>query len=198
MKKSKVLRFLHKKNINGRNRYYYLCRCYCGNEWKVHLNKNKPNIKNRSCGCFKVKKAIINILKNKKHGMSKTSVYTRWRSMIDRCHRAGNPKFHIYGMRGITVCKQWLKFENFYADMGTPKKGESLDRIDVNKGYSKNNCRWATQSVQQNNRTNNFIIEIDGIGKTASEWSEITGVSAKLIKQRIVRDKKTYYEDIFS
>lgn len=189
---------MHVKNINGRNRYYYLCKCYCGNEWTVHLNKKKPDIKNRSCGCFKVEKAIINILQNKKHGMSKTSVYNRWRSMIDRCYKSSHHKFHIYGMRGIDVCKRWLKFENFYADMGDPKKGESLDRIDVNKGYNKQNCRWASHSVQQNNRRNNFLIEINGVVKTASEWSKITGVNSKLIKQRIIRDKKTCYEDVFS
>lgn len=74
--------------------------------------------------------------------------------MITRCTNERNPAYKNYGGRGITVCKRWLKFENFLADMGLRPRGLTLDRKDNDRGYCKSNCRWTTWSVQQNNRRN--------------------------------------------
>ena len=77
-----------------------------------------------------------------------------WRVMIDRCIKPNHSAYIFYGARGITVCDQWLQYENFIADMGTrPSSNHSLDRINNNTGYSKENCRWATWSEQQSNKS---------------------------------------------
>jgi hypothetical protein len=93
------------------------------------------------------------IKRNTKHGMSRTRAYRTWGDMLQRCRDRTNP---YYGgrerPRPVTVCQDWLSFENFYADMGDPPPGLSLDRIDNDGPYAPWNCQWATQSVQNANR----------------------------------------------
>lgn len=72
--------------------------------------------------------------------------------MIQRCNYRCQPNYANYGGRGIRVCDRWLKFENFLADMGERPDGLTLDRIDNERGYSKDNCRWATRAQQDSNR----------------------------------------------
>ena len=90
--------------------------------------------------------------KKEKHGMVGTRIYHCWASMRMRCINDKNPRYHKYGGRGITICDEWLNsFVSFYNDMGDMPEGMSLDRIDNNKGYYKDNCRWATREEQQRN-----------------------------------------------
>ena len=86
------------------------------------------------------------------HGMSGTAVYRCWSNMLQRCTNPRHPQYKHYGARGISVCDRWSTFENFYADMGNPPAGTTLDRIDNEAGYSPTNCRWATWSAQQANK----------------------------------------------
>ena len=82
-----------------------------------------------------------------------TPTRNTWRNMIDRCTNPNAWNYKYYGQRGITVCERWLEsFENFLADMGERPKDLTLDRIDVEKGYEKTNCKWATWSEQQANK----------------------------------------------
>jgi hypothetical protein len=88
----------------------------------------------------------------KSHGKYGTRVYRIWNAMIQRCTNPNQPHYERYGGRGVTVCWQWRNFEGFYADMGDPPEGRSIDRIDNMKGYEPGNCRWATGSEQNANQ----------------------------------------------
>ncbi|RKX92020.1 MAG: hypothetical protein DRZ90_14325 [Spirochaetes bacterium] len=96
-------------------------------------------------------------LEVEKHGMSGTPEYTTWRGMVNRCHRTSYREFRYYGGRGITVCDEWRhSFLQFYKDMGPkPFRRATIDRVDNNKGYSPNNCRWVSQKVNNENRRRN-------------------------------------------
>ena len=84
--------------------------------------------------------------------MSKTSTYKSWCHLIQRCTNIKNTNYHNYGSRGITVCKRWFKFKEFFADMGERPKGLTIERKDNNLGYFKENCKWATPIEQNRNR----------------------------------------------
>lgn len=127
-----------------------------------------------------------------KHGMIKTPEYASWESMRDRCN---NPKSHawrLYGARGIKVCPEWDNFSKFYEDMGKRPKGHSLDRIDNSKGYSKENCRWATQKMQCNNRRGNVVFR----GETATQAAERLGLKSNSVRSRLANGWPI--EDAFS
>ena len=136
------------KNKNGHQ--FWLFKCSCGNEKVIYVGNVKSN-HTKSCGCYEIEK------KNK-HGMEGTRTYKSWSSMKDRCLNRNCPKYKNWGGRGITVCKKWMNFENFYKDMGERPKDKSLDRIKNNLGYYKENCKWSTPKEQAKNRRNNILI----------------------------------------
>lgn len=78
--------------------------------------------------------------------------YSSWSHMKSRCNNKKDVKYVSYGGKGVTVCDEWNKFSNFFADMGERPKGTTLDRIDGNKGYFPENCRWVESSIQNINR----------------------------------------------
>lgn len=120
-----------------------------------------------------------------RHGKSESSVYYSWRHMLSRCRDPNNKRYQHYGGRGISVCERWLDFRNFLADMGEPPSGRTIDRIDPNGNYCPENCRWADQVQQNNNRTNNATIVIDGVRYTAQQLSRITGVPRETVRRKI-------------
>lgn len=106
--------------------------------------------------------------------------------MLERCGNPNNKNFSIYGGRGITVCDEWKDFSIFFADMGkAPSSKHSIDRIDNSLGYSPDNCRWATQKEQVANSRHPRMVEVLGETKSVTEWAEITGTTATVIRQRI-------------
>lgn len=104
--------------------------------------------------------------------------------MKSRCFRKNNKKFKEYGGRGIKVCERWLKFDNFYEDMGEAPVNMSIDRIDNNGNYEPGNCRWATAKQQNNNKRNTITITANGETKTVAEWCQKLNVSRSLICNR--------------
>lgn len=103
-----------------------------------------------------------------------------WRMMVARCHNPNHKAYSLYGGRGITVCERWLDYANFLADMGSRPKGTSLDRIDNNKGYSPGNCRWATPSEQQKNKTKTRRYTNGEFTGTLVECAAYLGMSKEL------------------
>lgn len=131
-----------------------------------------------------------------RRGKNRTSVYRRWVNMRARCSCPNNPGYHNYGGRGITVCKRWDSFENFYADMGNPPKGMSLDRIDNDGNYEPSNCRWADGKTQSRNRRNIIAITFNGKTQTLKEWADELGLSYTACKSRFHKGWKV--ADIFT
>ncbi len=119
---------------------------------------------------------------------SATRTYNSWSSMRSRCYREKDRCFELYGGRGIKVCEQWINnYDNFFNDMGECPENMSLDRINCDQGYDKDNCRWVTMKTQQNNRRNNFIVEFNNRKLSLTEWSKITGLNSDTIWKRLIR-----------
>lgn len=125
--------------------------------------------------------------------MTHTKIYRTWVSMRERCLSKtdkfkNNQKYKNYLLRGITICDRWNKFENFYKDMGDPpNKAHSLDRIDNNGNYSPENCRWATQSEQANNKRNNRYLTYNSKTQTVANWSKELAIPIARLRSRMLK-----------
>lgn len=165
------------------------CVCDCGKH--VHVPTSYLTTGDtRSCGClFMDTCRQPNTLR---HGDASPNgkhirVYESWHQMKKRCNNPNDHNYSRYGGRGITVCDEWERYENFrdwalengYSDELT------LDRIDVNGNYEPSNCRWADAITQGNNRRDNRRVEYCGETHTLKEWSRITGISDGVIAKRI-------------
>lgn len=157
----------------------WLCLCSCGNTKQVVMNSLQQK-RSTSCGC---KAPAKRAEKNTKHGMGATRTYKSWHAMLDRVQGKGGHE--SYPQRSIGVCEQWMSFENFYADMGDRPAGKSLDRIDNSLGYSKENCRWASGLEQANNKSNNVILEHDGVKMTIAETARHYNIGISCFRHRL-------------
>lgn len=127
----------------------WVCRCDCGNE-KVILGCDLRSKRTRSCGCLRDESSGD---RNRTHGLSEHRLFNTWNSMIYRCSNKNSIGYHNYGGRGIKVCERWGDFKLFLDDMeNTFKEGLTLDRINNDKGYYKENCKWSTVSEQTRNK----------------------------------------------
>ncbi len=115
--------------------------------------------------------------------------YSVWRGMINRCYNKNLISYKYYGGRGITVCDGWKNdFLSFYVDMGRRPSGKhTIERVDNDKGYSPENCIWATRDVQARNRRSNINLTCNGVTKCLQDWSDDTGLSASTIRRRLDR-----------
>ncbi len=170
------------------DRKYRLCRCECGVGKRVRIDHLRSG-KTISCGCERARRSAARTADlhaaNTRHGMSGTRVHGIWLGIKQRCLNPKNPNFDRYGGRGITICARWLTFDNFYADMGEPPEGLTIERTDNNKGYEPGNCRWATRREQQNNRSVNRVVEFDGRRQTAAQWADERGIHRNTLNQRL-------------
>lgn len=129
----------------------------------------------------------INRKRTRKNGV-RIKIHQIWDAMIQRCTNKNTTGYKYYGARGITVCDRWRDFQLFYADMGEPPEGMSIDRIDNDGDYSPENCRWATKTEQARNTRRNHRISYNGRTQTLEEWAIETNQKANTILTRIRRD----------
>lgn len=171
----------------ARGRRRFLCECECGSKTIVALTSLR-NGNTKSCGCLKSEKTRERNLRTKTtHGKTGSREYHSWVSMIQRCNNKKDPAYKRYGGRGITVCKSWIKFENFYKDMGNRPENKSLDRIENNRGYYKENCSWNDKYVQNNNKRNNIYYELKGKKMTLTQWAVLKGINSSTLWSRVRR-----------
>lgn len=179
-----VAKRFYKRGADGG--YYWECACDCGNT-RIVRECNLTAGTTKSCGCFNRESSSARMAAQKTtHNMSRTKIYWAWCSMLKRCHNRNHIAYKNYGGRGIRVCKRWHKFENFYADMGdrpTPK--HTLDRIDNNGNYCKENCRWASVKTQHRNTRVNRTITFRGKTKCVSAWAACIGLSNSTLLSRL-------------
>jgi hypothetical protein len=146
------------------------CICDCG--VSKRLRTQSLTISNvKSCGCLRneISKAVNTI-----HNYHGTRIYKIWDDMHQRCTNKNNTNFHHYGGRGITISEEWKNFEVFkdWAVINGYHENLSIDRINNNKGYSPDNCRWTTSLEQGRNKRSNRMITIEDETKCLSEWVE--------------------------
>lgn len=161
----------------------YLCQCDCGNKIVV-LGNNLVSGATNSCGCIRRETTRKLKLSHGKHG---TRLYTCWKNMLNRCNDPKNKEYKNYGARGISVCEEWRDFNSFFKWATSNGYSDSLtiDRINVNKGYSPDNCRWADLHTQARNKTNNRVFSLNGETMVLEDWSKRLGVDSSTIRCRL-------------
>jgi hypothetical protein len=171
---------------NGYN-HKVICVCDCGNERPVFVSNLRRGA-TLSCGCYNVEATSKS---NTTHGLAGTKTYKIWVAMKRRCQNSKDTNFARYGGRGIKVCERWQKFENFYKDMGAQPNGLTIERIDGNKDYQPDNCKWATYKEQANNVSSNqrYTLLIDGKWQTknVTQWAEHFGIKPSTVFTRLFR-----------
>lgn len=166
----------------------WLCKCSCGGEIIVEGTQLRRS-KTVSCGCYRKEKISI---ANKTHGLSKNKLYRKWGHIKERCYYEHNISYRHYGANHISMCPEWKNdFESFYnwsIDNGY-EDGLTIERIDNSKGYSPDNCRWATVEEQNNNKGNVRMVTYQGKTQSIAKWSKELGFNYGTLNSRIVKYK---------
>ncbi len=167
-----------------KKRVYWICQCDCGSIKSImstHLRSGAST----SCGCYQKECASK---ANKTHGMTHTSLHNRWKAIRQRCTNPKDSRYKNYGNRGITLCEEWNNFERFakWSLENGYQDGLELDRIDNDKGYFPENCRWCKSIINNHNRRN--TAKIDGI--PLQDFAKMYQMDYKIVHYRYYRLKK--------
>lgn len=166
----------------------------CGVKFSAKQKKALEKYKYCTHECFlrtRTSKQMSDIAKSgKKHGMSRTRIYRIWGAMKGRCTNKNNSAYSYYGGAGITIPLEWYSFDGFFRDMSDSyEENLTIDRIDGSKGYSKDNCRWATSKEQSSNLKNNVFVMCEGEKVCAQECSRRLGIHVSTVFYRIKTGK---------
>lgn len=166
-----------------KTRTYWNCLCDCGNT-RIVSKDHLKRLDTTDCGCTRK-----HIPTSKKHGMSRSRLYSIWSLMKARCSNPNRPEYKHYGGRGICVYDGWLKFEAFaeWAKANGYNENLTIDRIDNNGNYCPDNCRWVTQKEQTSNTRKNRYITYNGETKTITQWATEYGLEYYQLKNRLDR-----------
>jgi hypothetical protein len=176
--------------VDSNHRRYWRCLCTCGAAVVVRSDSLIRG-QTTSCGCLAIENARGAGGKAKTHGHTlrkkPTREYRIWSNMMGRCHSPTNAAYDRYGGRGIVVCDQWHRFENFIADMGPCPPGLTLERENNDGNYEPSNCHWATRLEQGNNKRNNVRHTAFGKTQTLPQWAREVGLKLSTLGMRVYR-----------
>ena len=178
-KRSGNLLFIKQVGVSKDRHILWECLCDCGNSI-VTSSSNFNVLKN--CG-----KCKTYVCKGKITSKSKTRLFKIWNGMKSRCSCPSVNSYELYGGKGISVCQEWMDFDNFYnwSMSNGYSDGLSIDRIDIELNYNPSNCRWVTIKEQGRNKSNSRLIEYNGETKCLSEWSELLNIRRDTLARRI-------------
>lgn len=162
---------------------YVSCLCSCGVE-KVFQLSSIYYGGTVSCGHHRRSGTSVKH-GHKRGGKGGSRTYSTWSSMKDRCLCKSNISYKHYGAKGVSICDRWMVFENFLEDMGERPEAKTLDRIDNNKGYFKENCRWATSFEQQCNRPDNLMVMFNGQEKALAQHCRDQRIGQNAVRLRL-------------
>lgn len=191
-----IVREVEKRQFpSGQSHRRFLALCDCGKQTTVILGDIRTG-NTTSCGCVFLESLSSNP-RGKTHGQTGTPTYTSWLSMRERSvHIRNHPSTKWYHERGITVCDRWESFEAFLEDMGERPEGTTLDRIKNDENYEPKNCRWATDEVQNNNRSNNINVMIKGEKMGLAKACRAIGIHPASVRFRVQHHSISYQEAI--
>lgn len=177
------LRVISESPIKRYKRFFWLCLCQCGNEKIMDGNALRTG-RAKSCGCI-----VAEGIKQRSviHGRTRTPEYRVWQHIKGRCNTPTDAAYHNYGGRGIKVCNRWNNsFQDFLEDMGLrPSLKHSIERVNNSKGYSPENCKWATRKEQANNTRNTRRIEYNNQSMSVAQWAEKLNVNPFTLYRRL-------------
>jgi hypothetical protein len=175
-----VISFVDKKVLGRKYGTFWLCLCECGDTKVVRADR----LKNGNVVCCDSCKVNAHIT----HNGSKTRLYQTWKSMLYRVYNKKAHNYKHYGGKGLEVCKEWHKFENFrnWALFNGYSDKLTIDRIDNGKGYSPENCRWILHEEQARNKSSNLYYTINGETKLLKDWAEEYGFKYLTIYSRVI------------
>lgn len=174
---------------------WWNCKCDCGKEVIVYRGSLTSG-DTISCGCYHKER---NHEFGLKHGLTKHPLYHKWSGMIQRCTNPNSDNYSRYGGRGITVCDEWLNdFKSFYdwSIQNGYKDGLTIDRIDNEKGYAPDNCRWITKKEQYSNLRRNHNITYNGVTHTLSEWARVLNINRETLRYRVNHGNYKDFENL--
>lgn len=174
-------------SVRNKKVAFWLCMCKCGTR-RVVSSRTLQDGTSKSCGCFKLEKLVGQTGRRTTHGYKGKPIYISWKHMRSRCLNKNNSKYKSYGGRGIRICKRWDKFENFLIDMEkTWFLGATIERKNVNKGYTPSNCVWLTKSDQAKNKQTTLYLTIKGKRRRLIDVCLQYGVNIGTARSRIQR-----------
>ncbi|MGF7185540.1 hypothetical protein GGQ84_001631 [Desulfitispora alkaliphila] len=172
----------------GKRGKEWLCWCDCGDPCIIDGTSLKKGY-TKSCGCLQRERTAAARLTHGDTSGGVTKLYSVWAAMRQRCQNPNNSDYYLYGERGIEVCEEWTDYATFkeWAIENGYQEGLMLDRIENEKGYQPDNCRWATQEEQSNNRSTNVHVQIEGEEMTLAQAANKYGLKYTTVVSRYHR-----------
>lgn len=166
--------------------YSVNCLCDCGKEHTVDFQSIKLG-RSKSCGCYNIEVASNKFTHGETKNNIKSPEYQTWSRMKKRCYNSNDKDYHHYGGRGILMNENWKSsFSSFLEDMGRmPDNGYSIERIDCNKGYTKENCKWIPVKDQPKNTRLTKQITYQDKTQCLADWCRELNLKYSVMRHRV-------------